>query len=158
MPRPMRLAAPVTSATLSCNFFMPRLYLPAEGTGVFAEFRDWIEGAAPADAAAQKGDEHGAEKSVDEHGGRDGKGEEVGAWNSVVPVEEAVEKEKHKEQQRRRNAELEGTCERDEGSEAERNEHGAGYERRQGTEAEDGKEILGDVADEVEGSLGPAQT
>src|SRR5271156_255175 len=137
MPRPMRFAAPVTSATLSCNFFIPKLYLLADGTRVFAEFRDRIEGAAPADAATQKGDEHGAKKSVDEHGGCDGKGEEVGGRNSVVAVEEAVEKEKHKEEQRSRNAEPERTCERDEGSEAERNEHSAGDERGQGTEAED---------------------
>ena len=65
-------------------------YCLEERSGVFAEFGEGVEGAAPDDAALLKGDEHGAQEGEDEDQGAEGKEEGVPGGDAGVAAEQTV--------------------------------------------------------------------
>src|SRR5580700_2769857 len=133
--------------------------LLAEGAGVAAEFAERGEGAAPDDALANEGEDHGAQEGVEEERCAEGHGEYVKEGDAgEVAGGVAVGESDHGERDKAGGSDRPGSEEAGEGREEEQREDDDAGDEGGGSKAKHGEEVLGEVVRHAERAGSPVDT
>src|ERR1700728_1118379 len=131
----------------------------AEGAGVAAEFPEGIEGVAPDDALAEKGEEDGAEHGVEDKGCRNREGEDPGGVDAVVIARGLlVEQSDHEQREDADDADAPGSHEKSGQRHEAHDEQAEPRAQKQADAKAEGRvDVLGEIVEHAEDAGGPVK-